>query len=116
MNKAGGIISIIAGIFGVIAAIATLLIGGVGSAFEASGSGTIVWLGLGGVVFSFLVIVFGALAISAKSKLIGALLIVFSIAGAVLGGTFVAIFMILALIGGILSLIGAGKQKTSEEK
>jgi len=116
MRKAGGIISLIAGVFGVIAAIVTLLIGGMGSAFEFSGSETVVWLGLGGILFSFLVIVFGALAINAKSKVIGGLLIVFSIVGAILGGTFVAIFMVLALIGGILAFFGARKQNMSEEK
>jgi len=109
MKKAGGIIALIAGIFGVIAAIFTLTIGGVASAFEASGSETVVGLGWGGLIFSFITIILGAVAMSAKSKVPGILLIICSIAGAILGGTFVAVFMILALVGGILAVIGKKK-------
>ena len=43
-GKAGGIIGIVAGIFGVIAAVITLSVGGIGSAFEAEGAKTIVTL------------------------------------------------------------------------
>ncbi|MCL6484953.1 MAG: hypothetical protein I4O49_12425, partial [Janthinobacterium lividum] len=56
MYKAGGIIGIIAGVLGVGAALVTLLFGGVGAAFNADGAQTVVGLGWGGVVFSFLAI------------------------------------------------------------
>jgi hypothetical protein len=107
MKTAGGVIALIAGIFGVIAAGATLLVGGLGSAFEAEGANTVIGLGWGGVLFSFLTIILGAIAIGVKSKIPGILLVISSIAGAILGGTLVAIFMVLALIGGILAIIGA---------
>lgn len=110
MKKAGGIIAIIAGIFAVVAAIVTLFIGGVGAALNADGGNTVIGLGWGGVLFSFLVIVFGAIAIGAKGRWPGVLLIVLSIGGAILGGTLVAIFMALALIGGILAMLGAKPQ------
>lgn len=106
MRKAGGIVAIIAGIFGVMAALVTLLFGGIGAAVDASSSDTVIWLGFGGVLFSFLVIIFGALAINAKSKLMGLALLVCSAAGIILGGTFVAIFMLLSLAGGVLVLLG----------
>lgn len=106
MGKAGGIIGIIAGVFGIIAAVVTLFVGGIGAAFEAEGATTVVGLGWGGVLFSFLVIVFGAVAI-AKPKGAGIGLVICSIAGAILGGTIVAIFMALSLIGGILCLVGS---------
>ena len=109
MKKAGGIIAIIAGVFGIFAAGATLFIGGLGGAFEAEGSTTVVGLGWGGVVFSFLAIVFGAICMGAKSKTPGILLTLISIFGAVLGGTLVAVFMVLAFIGGILATIGTKK-------
>jgi len=109
MKKAGGIIALIAGIFSVISAGFTLLIGGAASAFNAEGAGTVVGLGWGGVVFSFLVIIFGAICIGAKSRVPGIILIICSIAGAILGGTLVAIFMALALIAGILATIGTKK-------
>lgn len=111
MKKAGGIIALIAGIFGVFAAFATLLVGGVASAFEASGSDTVVGLGWGGVIFSFIVIILGAVAINAKSKLVGVLLIISSVCGMILGGTLVAIFMALSLVGGVLALFGKKKEK-----
>jgi hypothetical protein len=106
MQKAGGIIALVAGIFGVMAAFVTLMIGGIGSAFEAEGASTVVGLGWGGVLFSFATIVLGAIAISAKSRIPGALLIISSVLGAVLGGTFVALFMVLAFVGGLLATIG----------
>lgn len=106
MSKAGGIIGIIAGIFGIIAAVVTLFIGGLGSAFEAEGAKTVVGLGWGGVFFSFLAIVFGAVAI-ARPKEAGIGLIIVSIIGAILGGTLVAICMVLSLTGGILAVAGA---------
>lgn len=109
MKKAGGIIALIAGIFGVLAAIVTLLFGGIGAGLEADGADIVLWLGLGGMFFSFLTIVFGAVAMSAASRWPGVLLIISSIVGAVLGGTLVAVFMVLALIGGILALFGKAK-------
>ncbi len=110
MGKAGGVIGIIAGIFGFIAAIVTLFLGGMGSAFEAEGAKTIVGLGWGGVLFSFLAIVFGAIAI-ARPKVAGIGLIIVSILGAILGGTLVAICMVLSLFGGILAVAGAKNVK-----
>jgi len=108
MSKAGGIIGIIAGVFGFFAAIITLFLGGIGSAFEAEGANTVIGLGWGGVLFSFLTIVFGAIAI-ARPKGAGIGLIISSILGAVLGGTIVAVCMALSLIGGILAVVGAKK-------
>jgi uncharacterized protein YecT (DUF1311 family) len=112
MNKAGGIISIIAGIFGVIAAITTLFVGGMGSAFDANGASQVIGFGWGGILFSFLVIVFGAMAFG-KPKFSGYAIIVSSLFGAFLGGTFVAVCMALSIIGGILALFGKN-DKTSK--
>jgi hypothetical protein len=110
MQKAGGIIGLIAGIFGIIAAIVTLMVGGLGSAFKAENASLAIGLGWGGMLFSFLCIIFGAVAMSSGSKTPGALLTLCAIAGAILGGTFVAVFMVLALVGGILATIGAKKK------
>ena len=105
MRKAGGIIGLIAGLCGVLAAIVTLFVGGIGGALEAEGAATVVGLGWGGVVFSFCTIIFGAVAIGGKGRLPGVLLIISAIAGAILGGTLVAIFMALAGIGGIVAVL-----------
>ena len=117
MQNAGGIIGLVAGIFGIFAAGLTLLVGGIGAATNAKDASTVVGLGWGGVLFSFLVIILGAVAMSAKSKTPGALLTLSSILGAVLGGTFVAIFMLLAFVGGILAMMGTKKlDKLSNEE
>ncbi|MDA9009411.1 hypothetical protein N9K16_05575 [Alphaproteobacteria bacterium] len=114
MKKAGGIIALIAGIFGILAAGVTLFTGGIGAAFEAEGSSTVVMLGWGGVLFSFAVIVLGAVCMGANSRIPGVLLILSSIAGAILGGSLVAVFMALALVGGVLALFGK-RQTTKTE-
>lgn len=106
MKKAGGIIALIAGVFAVIAALFTLFVGGAGKAFESKGADTVLMLGWGGVAFSFLTIVLGAVCMGATSRWPGVLLIICALAGAILGGTFVALFMSLALVGGIIALFG----------
>ena len=113
MQKAGGIIALVAGIFGTFAAIFTLFIGGIGSAFEAEGADTVVGLGWLGLLSAFATIILGAVAMGAKGKVPGILLIVCAIAGAIFGGTLVAVCMVLALIGGILATIKAGKEGTA---
>ena len=112
MQRAGGVIGLVAGIFGVIAAIFTLIIGGIGTAVKANSASLTVGRGWGGIVFTFLVIILAAIALGAKSKLPGVLLIAASVAGAILGGTFVAVFMVLSLIGGILATIGTKKAQS----
>jgi hypothetical protein len=108
VRKAGGITALIAGVFGVIAAFATLALGGVASAVDVKDASMVVMLGWGGVLFSFLAIILGAIAMGATSRWPGALLMICSIAGAILGGTLVAIFMVLAFVGGLLAVIGKG--------
>ena len=110
MQKTGGIIGLIAGIFGFLAAAFTLLVGGLGSAFHAHDASTIVGLGWGGILFSFLCIIFGAVALNSESKIPGAFLTLCAIAGAIFGGTFVAVCMVLALVGGLLATMGARKR------
>jgi hypothetical protein len=110
MQKAGGIVGLIAGIFGVLAALVTLFMGGLGGAVGTQGASTVVGLGWGGLLFSFLCIILGAVGMSSESKIPGALLAVCAIAGAILGGTLVALFMVLALVGGILATLGAKKK------
>jgi hypothetical protein len=110
MKKAGGIIAIIAGIFGVIAAVATLLIGGMGSALGGDGATAVIGLGWGGIIFSFIVIVMGAICIGTRGKAPSIILIIASVCGIVLGGTFVAVFMVLSLIAGVLVLLGVSRE------
>ena len=110
MSKAAGILGIIGGVFGLIAAVATLLLGGLGSAFNADGASSVVGFGWGGIAFSIASIVFGATAFS-RPKGSGILLILTSVAGAILGGTFVAVCLVLSLIGGVLALFATRHAK-----
>jgi len=114
MRRAGGIIGLIAGILGVIAAVATLFLGGLGAAFEAEGSEQIVGFGWGGILFSFLAIIFGAITMGAKGRIPGLLLFAVSVAGAILGGTIVAIAMGLSAVGGIIAAIPSSEKKVTE--
>ena len=107
MKKAGAIISLIAGVFAIFASIFTIVSGGFVSALD--GGDSVMSMGFMGILFSFAVIIFGALSLSSESKTNGIILIVLSILGIILGGTVVAMFMALSFIGGILVAIGAGK-------
>lgn len=106
MKKAGGILGLIGGVFGVFAALFTLFFGGLASAFSASGASTVVGLGWGGLAFSFLMIILGAVCLAAESKWPAAMLAAGSVLGAIFGGTAVAICMILSFVGGIFALAG----------
>jgi uncharacterized protein YecT (DUF1311 family) len=108
MHKAGGIIGLIAGLLAVGAALFTLLMGGAGAAFDATGHDRIIAYGWWGVGASFMVITFGAVAIF--NAAVGAFgLLAFSIFGAILGGSIVAIVLSLSLLGGILAAAGSKK-------
>ncbi|NBG88181.1 hypothetical protein [Isachenkonia alkalipeptolytica] len=109
MQKTGGIIAMVAGAIVVVIAFATLIFGG-GIDWEAL---TLVEdIGWGGLFFSFLVIIFGTMAITARDKIIGILLILSAILAAILGGLFVAVFMVIALIGGVMATM---EMKNKEE-
>jgi len=114
MKTAGGILAIIGGALGIIAALLTLGIGGIGSAVGQD-TGSIGLFGFGGLVFSTLVIIFGGLSLKALKRSTPTILILLSIAGAILGGGFVAFCMIFSLIGGILCLIGTKPQLNNNE-
>lgn len=122
MARAGGIISIIAGVFGTMAAVVTLMFGSIATAvakaaaipsvatsgsaalFGARGADGIVSLGWRGLCFSFLTIVLGAIATEVRGWVPGILLLCAALGGAALGGTLVAICMALAFAGGLVAL------------
>ncbi len=119
MKKAGGIVALIGGVFGTFAALLTLLAGGFvaglegasaaleGEAVDNAASSLIANFGIMGLIFAFATIILGAVAMGAKTKIPGILLILCAIGGAITGGTFVAVCMALTLVGGILALFQA---------
>ena len=56
MKLAGGLIAVIAGLIGIVLAFITLFFGGMAGALEAEGADTVIGLGWGGVLFSFLAV------------------------------------------------------------
>jgi hypothetical protein len=64
------------------------------------------------LLFSLLAIIFGAI-VFARPKGAGIGLVIVSILGAILGGTFVAICMGLSLVGGVLAVVSATKSRGS---
>ncbi len=114
MKRASGIVGLIGGILGFLAAVFTLFTGGLVGALEgATGGGdagsTIVQFGWLGILAAFLTIIFSSLMFNAKSKLMPVLLLASSVIGAIFGGTFVAVCMVLCFIAGIIGFMGVGK-------
>ncbi len=117
MKKASGIIGLIGGILGFLAAVITLMTGGLVAGLESvtgesnEASTMIAQFGLVGVVGSFLTIIFSALMFNAKNSLMPILLVLSGIAGAIFGGTLVAVCMVLCILAGIIGFIGV-RQKS----
>ncbi len=110
LRIAGGIIATIGGIYATMMIFITLIFGGIGN----FGGG---WAGLGfssgaALVFGFLTIVFGALAINSRGPIPGIVVIVCALLGAIFGGLLIAVFMILPLIGGGLAAAAAGREES----
>tara|TARA_Y100001935_G_scaffold255564_1_gene269515 strand:+ start:4621 stop:5001 length:381 start_codon:yes stop_codon:yes gene_type:complete len=118
MQKSGGIIALVGGIFGTLAAVVTLMAGGFvaglegvtatveGIAVDNSASSQITTFGILGLIAAFTTIILGAITMSAKSKKPGIFLIICAVIGGLTGGTLVAVCMVLTLAGGIVSMIG----------
>ncbi len=104
MEKAGGIIALIAGVLGIIAGFFTLFVGGLGSAFEAQGADGILNLAWAGLALSMLVVIGGGISLARPRP--GGMTVVFtSVVGIVYGGSLVALCLALALIGGALAVL-----------
>lgn len=101
---------IIGGVFGIIAAIIAMMVGGVGAAFGASGAHSIVGLGFGAMLFSILGIIGGAIA-KAKTKLAGWLLLISGIAGFICISAFFIISGILFIVAGLIGVFSKKKNQ-----
>lgn len=107
MQKAGAIIALIAGVFGVVASVPTIIIGGLGSLLGFLSTAALINLAWGSILVSFLIIILAAISLYSTGMLPGVLLCLCAILGVVFGGYLVAAFMLLALTGGVISAIGA---------
>jgi hypothetical protein len=105
MRTAGGAIAVTAGVFATIAAALTLVVGLAG-AFHAEQAMQIRWSEWGAVIVSFATVFLGAICLHARSVTAGLVLMMASVCGAVVGGVFVAGFMVLTFVGGAIASIG----------
>jgi hypothetical protein len=105
MRTVGGSIAATAGIFATIAALLTLVVGLAG-AFHAEQAMQVRWSEWGTVIVSFATVFLGAICLHARSVTSGLVLMMASVCGAVVGGAFVAGFMVLTFVGGAIASIG----------
>lgn len=108
------ILGIIGGIAGFSGAVFALFFGGVDAAFSASGTSSIVGLGIVAIFFSLIGLVGGALALN-RPKIAGIMMLIAAIGGLIsISWGYVVAFPVL-LIGGILALIGQRKNKADNK-
>ncbi|SMF89037.1 Protein of unknown function [Paenibacillus uliginis N3/975] len=96
---------LIAGIFGIIAAIFAIFVGGVDAAFSSDGTSSIFGLGVSAMLFSILGIV-GAAMSKPKPKVAGVLMVISGIAGFISISFFYILSGILFIIGGFMGILG----------
>ncbi len=105
MRTASLVLGITGGVFGIIAALLALMLGGIGSAFDAAGAGSIVGRSFFAVFIGVIAIVGGALAIR-YPKVSAILQLITGVVGLVLIGWFWIFSVILLLVGALLAFLG----------
>ena len=105
MRKAGALLALLAGLYGVLAAIITLIVlGGIG--FSASVDLRGVWLGWAGLALSLLIIILGVISIRTTCQRPVFLLLLCALTGAVISETLVSLCMASAFFSGLLATRG----------
>ncbi|QCT02744.1 hypothetical protein E6C60_2029 [Paenibacillus algicola] len=102
---------LVAGIFGVIASIIALTVGGIDAAFSNDGTSSILGLGLTAMIFSILGII-GAAMSKPKPKVAGVLMVISGIAGFISISFFYILSAILFIIGGFMGILGKREVQT----
>src|SRR5699024_9874268 len=103
MRTASFVLRLVGGILGILAAILAMFIGGVGSAFEASDSDSIIGLSFSALLASVLGIV-GAALVKGKSKVDSLLMFITCIWGIISISAFYVVLGILLIIVAIIGL------------
>ena len=105
MRKAGVLLALLAGLYGALAAIITLIVlGGIGSSASVDPRG--VSLGWAGLVLSFLISILGAISIRTTSQRPVFLLLLCALTGVVISETLVSLCMASAFFSGLLATGG----------
>lgn len=133
MRIAGGILALVASVGGTVAGLITVIFGAVG---KTAGDYTVVhggvsgedWLkagtmasqgeavmlmGWAGILASFLALILGIVVLCSKRQLSAWILLACSLLGIVFGGTLVAVFMALSLLGAVFALVGGRPLKSN---
>lgn len=110
MKIAALILGIIAGLAGLVGAGVALVVGGLGSALQTSGSSTVMGGAFAALAFSILGIVGAAIALKAP-RTAGWLMIVAGVGGLIAVSLAYVVSAPLFVIGGILALVGARKPR-----
>lgn len=100
---------LIAGIFGILAAVLAMLIGGIGSAFHASGAHQIVSLALSAMLLSILGII-GASIAKNRPKLAGLFMLIAGVGGFISISLFYIISGILFIVAGLIGVFTRKKK------
>lgn len=101
---------LIAGIFGILAAILAMMIGGVAGAFNADGSEGIVGLGVAALLLSILGII-GASISKSKPKLAGTFMLIAGVGGFISISLFYLISGILFIVAGFIGIFTKPKNE-----
>lgn len=114
VRRVGAVIGVWAGIFGILLAIITVF-GGQGLSFLFLDLEPVIKMGHAGFYLSLLTVVLAGLCVEARSETPGIFLVATAVLGIVLGGPLVAVCMLFALAGGILTLVGTMSRPTERE-
>lgn len=112
MKTAAMVLGIVGGVIGIIAALAVMLIGGVGSALAAEGAGEVTGLGLYAFFVAVAAIVGGALAHKATFDS-WFILLATGIIGFIVISLFWILSGILLIVGGVLELIASRRERAA---
>lgn len=115
MKLAGSMLTLLGSIFGMIAAIVTIFFGGVSAALGGKGAHGVVTMGQFGILLSITLFVLAILAFSAKNDKIPIVILILSVTNIIVGGTFVAICMIINVVGAILLILTARKEMAAAD-
>ncbi|HDR6309459.1 TPA: DUF4064 domain-containing protein [Bacillus cereus] len=97
------VLGLIGGIFGILCAFIALFIGGVASAMEAEGAGSVIGLGWAAVALSVVGIV-GSVMVKSKAKVGGAMMTISAIGGFICISFIYILPAVLLLIGGLMGI------------
>ncbi|PRP93743.1 hypothetical protein TUN_44790 [Bacillus sp. M21] len=106
------VLGLIGGIFGILCAFIALFIGGVASAMEAEGAGSVIGLGWAAVALSILGIV-GSVMVKSKAKVGGAMMTIAAIGGFICISFIYILPAVLLLIGGLMGIFRKEKVAVS---